>query len=62
MAQSIEVMFGNELSTGDTVEVSETLDNLNFVGYVDSFRGGYVVVLDQEDNAFCVEPKNVKIV
>lgn len=61
MAKKILDMLGNELSTFDTVEVSETEDNLEFVGHIDSFKDGYIVVLDQEDNAFCVEPENVKL-
>jgi len=53
---------GNELSTGDTVQVDRTEDNEEFVGHVDDFRNGLVVVLDQEDNAFCVEPEEVEII
>jgi len=62
MAQEILDKLGNLLSTGDTVEVEETQDNLEFVGHIDNFIDGYVVVLDQEDNAFCVLPEQVKIV
>lgn len=62
MALEILDKLGQLLSTGDTVEVDETEDNLEFVGHVDNFRDGYVVVLDQEDNAFCVLPEQVKIV
>jgi len=62
MAQEILDKLGNLLSTGDAVEVEETQDNLEFVGHIDNFRDGYVVVLDQEDNAFCVLPEQVKIV
>ena len=61
MAQEILDKLGNLLSTGDIVEVEETQENLEFVGHIDNFRNGYVIVLDQDDNAFCILPEQVKL-
>ncbi len=54
-----------EINIGDTVHVPAIKGNVNFefTGRVDSFNptDDYVVVVDQEDNAFCVEPELLEI-
>jgi len=54
------------INIGDTVNVPEIKDNLNFEfqGTVHSFNStdDYVVVIDQEDNAFCVEPELLTVI
>lgn len=57
--------YNKEIKIGDTVHVPAIEDNVNFefTGRVDSFNptDDYVVVVDQEDNAFCVEPELLEI-
>jgi hypothetical protein len=47
------------LNIGDYVDVDATEDNLDFCGSVIEYRDEYVVVVDQENNHFCIEPKNI---
>ena len=44
------------------VDVDATDENVAFRGVVEGFRERYVLVRDQEDNVFCVLPKNIEVI
>ena len=52
------------IQEGDEVEVPEPeagdMHGCAFTGRVDGFRGGMVVVVDQDDDAYMVEPERLK--
>lgn len=52
------------IQEGDEVEVADPeagdMHCLAFTGRVDSFRDGMVVVVDQEDNAYQIEPERIE--
>lgn len=58
---------GNMLFKGASVMVDEPTNpkddgyNNEFFGHVDSFRSDFVVVIDMEGDAFCVEPKKISL-
>ncbi len=56
---------GFALEVGDDVEVPEPNDsdihNSSFVGRVDSFRNGNVVVVDGDGDAFEIEPERLEL-
>ena len=57
---------GNEIKLGMTVEVPEPnesdLHNHDFVGCVDSFRNGLVIVQDQDNEFYSIEPERLTAV
>ena len=63
----IDIKFENkeDFKVGDFVDVIPSLEDgddfSEFSGRVDSFRDGYITVIDQEDNAFDVYPWQVTI-
>lgn len=58
--------YGSEIKIGDNVQVPYPNDtdihNNEFVGFVDGFRKGYVVVIDGDDEVFEFEPERLEIV
>jgi len=54
------------IEIGDTVDVPAIEDNVNFefTGTVDSFNptDDYVVVIDQDGDAFCIEPELLTVI
>lgn len=57
---------GKQIAVGATVSVPLPNDtdmwNYEFDGYVDGFHGDYVVVIDGDGDAFCVEPERLTLV
>jgi hypothetical protein len=58
-------MNGTPIEAFDEVEVPEPNDtdihNHAFTGYVDDFRNGNVVVVDQECNVYEIEPERLEV-
>lgn len=58
---------GIEIKKGDTVDVPAPLSkddgyNHEFRGFVSGFHGDYVIVEDQDEESFCIEPERLEVV
>lgn len=51
--------IGQPLSVGDSVEVEENEDTCYFSGMITGFKNKFVVVTDQDDESFCLEPEKL---
>ena len=56
---------GDAIELFDEVDVPEPNDtdihNFSFTGMVDSFRNGYVVVVDADGDCFEIEPERLEL-